>query len=103
MTIYNKRKPFKRHIAKLRNWELFGFIGNGTSARVKVISPTRPNSPPTRRKILADASKLPADASKLPADASKVFRRRDYFILDASASRVGYAADATRNRHNEAA
>ena len=36
-------------------------------------------------------------ASKLPADASKVSRRRDYFILDASSSRVGYAADATRN------
>ena len=37
---------------------LFGCIGNDTtSARVKVISPTRPNSPPTRPIILADASK----------------------------------------------
>ena len=25
MTIYNKRKPFKRHIAKLRNWESRAF------------------------------------------------------------------------------
>ena len=61
--------------------------------RVQNLSPTRPNVPPTR-------PKLPADASKLPADASKVSRQRDYLILDASASRVGYAADATRNRLN---
>ena len=61
----------------------FADVTKFTADGSKNFSPTRP--------------KLLADTSKLPADASKVSHRRDYFILDASASRVGYAADVTRN------
>ena len=75
----------------LRHWYKLATHVQIHRRRVQTFQSTRPTFPPTRPKLFADTSKLPTDASK-------VSHRRDYLLLDASASRVGYAADATRNQ-----
>ena len=54
----------------------------------------------TRRRRCGCLGNTRLDASAKLPHVSKVSRRRDYFIVDASASRVGYAADAIRNPAN---